>query len=238
MKNFLTTNHVWSVIPARSGSKSIKDKNLKKIQNLSLVARAIKISTNCKFINRTFLSTDSLKIKREGLKFNAEVPFLRSKKNSRDISNDFDVLYEFLIRINKLEKRIPKYIVFLRPTTPLRDSKTIDKAIMKFKKLKNYDSLVSVHVMAEPVHKKFFIKNNALKPVIPSMTVDQANMPRQSFPISYSANGYLDIIKTKNIFINKNYLNKKCLPFVVPRSIDIDDKIDLEIANYLANKKN
>ena len=84
MKNITVSNDVWSVIPARSGSKGIKNKNLKKIKKLSLVARAIKISKKSKLIQRTFLSTDSDKIKREGLKYKAEVPFLRSKKNSRD----------------------------------------------------------------------------------------------------------------------------------------------------------
>ena len=188
------------IIPARGKSKGIKNKNLKKIKKLSLVARAIKISKKSKLIQRTFLSTDSDKIKREGLKYKAEVPFLRSKKNSRDSSNDFDVLKEFLSRIAKIEKVIPKYIILLRPTTPLRSAKIIDKAINKFKKIKNYDSLVTVHKMSDPVHRKFFIEKNKLKPVFSKFTLDQANMPRQNFPNSYTANGYLDIVKTKNIY--------------------------------------
>ena len=97
MSNFKFSNEVWSLIPARSGSKRIKNKNLKKIGKLSLVAHAIKISKKTKYINRTFLSTDSNNIKLEGKKYEAEVPFLRSKETSRDHANDYVVIKEFLI---------------------------------------------------------------------------------------------------------------------------------------------
>ena len=237
MSNFKFSNEVWSLIPARSGSKRIKNKNLKKIGKLSLVAHAIRISKKTKYINRTFLSTDSNNIKLEGKKYEAEVPFLRSKKTSSDYANDYDVIKEFLINIYKTENKLPKFIILLRPTTPLRKKNIIEKAILKFKKLKNYDSLVSVHEMNEPVHKKFFIKKNKLKPVISSQSIDDANNPRQNFIKSYTANGYLDIIYTKNIF-NNEYLGKKCFPFVIDRAIDIDDKIDLFIAKSMYSIKN
>ena len=89
--------------------------------------------------------------------------------------------------------------------------------------------------MNEPVHKKFFIKKNFLVSVISGLTNDQANKPRQKFISSYNANGYLDIIKTENIF-KKKYLEKKYFPFILKRAIDIDDKLDLLIANCLINK--
>ena len=67
MFDYNSVNEVWALIPARSGSKRLKNKNLKKIKNLSLVARAI---INCKKsmkIDRIFLSTNSKRIKNEGL---------------------------------------------------------------------------------------------------------------------------------------------------------------------------
>ena len=232
MKNLIMNNNVWSLIPARSGSKTIKQKNLQKILNYSLVSYAIKASKKSKFISRTFVSTDSKKIKREALKFGAEVPFLRSKKNSGDKSTDYDVVLEFLTRILHIQNILPKYIMFLLPTTPFRESKVLDKAIIKFKKLKNYDSLASVDKMNEPVHKKFFIKNNKLKPVFSNLSIDDANKPRQSFPTSYNFNGYLRIFKTKNIL--KKNLGTKCFPFIISRTIDIDDQFDLNFARYAA----
>ena len=237
MNNYQFTDEVWALVPARSGSKRLKNKNLKKINNLSLVARAI---INCKKsikIDRVFLSTDSKKIKNEGLRYGAEIPFLRSKKNSHDNSNDFEVINEFLEKINKIEKKIPQYIIFVRPTTPIRESIIIDFAIKKFRSLRNYDSLVSVNEMNEPVHKKFFISKNKLKPIIKNLTLDEANNPRQNFKKSYTANGYLDVIKTKNIIFKKNYLGKNCFPFITKNTIDIDDKFDFEIAKFFITNK-
>ena len=158
MKNFSTKDEVWSLIPARGGSKKVKKKNLQKILNYSLVAYAVKASKKSKFISRTFVSTDSKKIKQEGLKFGAEVPFLRSKKNSGDLSTNYDVVLEFLNKILQIEDKLPKYIMYLLPTTPFRKSKILDKAVIQFRKLKGYDSLASADKMNEPVHKKFFIK--------------------------------------------------------------------------------
>lgn len=236
MKQLKNIDEVWSLIPARSGSKSIKNKNLMKINGKSLIARAALISRKSKFINRTFISTDSRKYKNEALKFKIEAPFLRTKKNSRDKSTDFDVINEFIKSIYALEKKIPKYLVYLRPTSPLRKSEIIDKAIIKFKKLKNYDSLVSVHEMAEPAYKKYLIKNKNLKSVIPNFSIDRSNEPRQNFPKTYTLNGYIDIIKTKNIFKNK-YLNKKSFPFIIQKTIDIDDINDFKLAKKIYENK-
>ncbi len=238
MNNYKFTDEVWALIPARSGSKRLKNKNLKKIKNLSLVARAIINCKKTRNIDRIFLSTNSTKIKNEGLKYGAEVPFLRSKKNSQNNSNDFDVINEFLNKIKKVEKKIPQYIIFVRPTTPIRDAFVVYKAIKKFRSLKNYDSLVSVHQMNEPVHKKFFIKKNKLKPAFKNLTLDQANNPRQNFKKSYTANGYLDLIKTKNIILKKNYLGRNCYPFITESVIDIDDQFDFEIAKFFLSSKN
>ena len=202
------------------------------------MARAVRTAKNCKYIDRVFLSTDSIKIQKEGIKYKAEVPFLRSKKNSRNSSTDYDVMKEFLSKISKIEKTIPKYILYLRPTTPIRSNKILEKAIQKMKKLNNYDSLTSVHKMSEPVHKKFFIKNRQLISIFSKMSLDKSNEPRQNFPNSYTANGYIDIIKSKNILKHKRYLYKKCFPFLVPETIDIDTKFDLALAKFLTRNKN
>ena len=136
----------------------------------------------------------------------------------------------------KIEKKIPNFIIYIRPTSPIRDTFMVDKAIQKFRNLKGYDSLVSVHEMNEPVHKKFFIKKDKLRPVFKKFTLDQANNPRQNFKKSYTANGYLDIVKTKNIISKKNYLGKNCYPFITQSVIDIDDNFDFEIAKFLISR--
>tara|TARA_B100000941_G_C28355018_1_gene473914 strand:- start:517 stop:810 length:294 start_codon:yes stop_codon:yes gene_type:complete len=92
--------------------------------------------------------------------------------------------------------------------------------------------------MNEPVHKKFFIKRGKLIPVYSYLNIDKSNSPRQNFPNSYTANGYFDIIKTKNILLKKKYLHKKCFPYVVPETIDIDNYFDLFTAKTFLKNKN
>ena len=65
------------------------------------------------------------------------------------------------------------------------------------------------------------------------MSLDDANKPRQTYEKSFTYNGYMSIIQTKNI-LKKINLGTKCLPFIVPSSIDIDNKNDLLFARYAA----
>ena len=132
---------ILSVITARSGSKSIKNKNIKKFCGHPLLAHSIFQSVRSKFINRTILSTDSKIYAKIGYKYGAEIPFLRTKKNSLDTSNDIDTFKEILNKLKKNE--LPDIIVYLRPTAPLRKKNEIDKAIKLFISSK-CDSLRSV----------------------------------------------------------------------------------------------
>jgi CMP-N-acetylneuraminic acid synthetase len=233
-KNSILNNEVWALIPARIGSKSIKKKNLKKINGISLLEYAIKTANSCKQISRVFVSTDSVLIKKISLKNRAEVFGLRKKKYSKDSSSDYEVFKDFFDK--KKNNLLPEYFVYLRPTTPLRDYKIIDKGIILFKKLKYYDSMVSVNEMSETAYKKFVVKKNFLKPLFKQFSLDQANMPRQNFIKTYSGNGYFDIIKSKNIY-KKKYLGNKCFPFITNKVIDINSHFDLRFARYLKKKK-
>jgi len=231
-KHFIINNEVWALIPARIGSKSIKKKNLQKISGISLLEHAIRTANSCKKIKRIFVSTDSKLIKKIGINNGAEVDGLRERKYSKDKSSDFDVFKDFFKK--RKNKSLPEYFVYLRPTSPLRNYKIIDQAIAHFKKLKNYDSMVSVHEMSETAYKKFIIKNNFLIPLFDNLSLDDANKPRQKFIKTYSGNGYFDIIKTKNIY-KKKYLGDKCFPFITDKVVDINNYFDLKFTRYLKN---
>jgi CMP-N-acetylneuraminic acid synthetase len=232
-KHFIINNEVWALIPARIGSKSIKKKNLQKIFGVSLLEYSIKTANFCKQVNRVFVSTDSSVIKKISVNNKAEVYGLRKKKYSKDNSSDLDVFKDFFDK--RKGNSLPEYFVYLRPTSPLRNYKIIDKAIVLFKKLKQYDSMISVNEMSETAYKKFIIKNNFLKPLFRQLSLDHANKPRQNFIKTYSGNGYFDIIKTKNIY-KKKYLGYKCFPFITKKVIDINNYFDLEFARYLKKK--
>jgi CMP-N,N'-diacetyllegionaminic acid synthase len=227
---FIINNEVWALIPARIGSKSIKKKNLQKISGISILEHTIKTANSCKKVQRVFVSTDSKLIKKIAINKGAEVDGLRAENYSKDNSSDFEVFKDFFSK--RKNKSLPEYFVYLRPTTPLRDYKMIDRAITHFKKLINYDSMVSVHEMSETAYKKFIIKKNFLKPLFNKFSLDDANKPRQNFIKTYSGNGYFDIVKTKNIF-KKKYLGDRCFPFVTEKVVDINNHFDLQFARYL-----
>ena len=94
--------NVIAIIPARSGSKSIKNKNLQKINGKSLLERAIKFANSIKQISKTIVTTDSPYYQKLALKYGADCPFLRPKQLSTDTSYDIDV---FLHCLNWLKKK-------------------------------------------------------------------------------------------------------------------------------------
>lgn len=236
LKNKKKVNETWAIIPARSNSKSIRSKNLQKISNKTLIEHAIIVSRKTKLIKRTFVSTEKKSILNKSIRWGSEKTELRKRKSARDNATDFDVVKDFLDTWLKRNNIYPKYLILLRPTTPLRNFKLLNNAIKKFRKLKSHDSMLSVSRMSEPAFKKLIIRKGKLYPILKKMKLDDANKPRQFFNNTYSGNGYLDIIKTKNIF-NGSYLGKNCFPFITKASIDIDTREDLILARLIFKNK-
>ncbi len=236
LKKKKEVKETWAIIPSRSNSKSIKNKNLQKIRNKSLLRLTIETAKKTKKIKRIFVSTEKADILKKSIKWGSENISLRGKRNARDFSTDTDVLLDFFKSWFKRNNIYPKYLIYLRPTTPIRNHKTLNKAISIFEKKKNFDSMISVNKTSS-AFKTFIIKKKKyLLPSFKNMNLDDANKPRQSFFATYVGNGYFDIIKTKNIF-KKYFLGKKCFPFITNETIDIDKKKDLVLANYIANNK-
>ena len=110
---------ILAIIPARSGSKRIKHKNIRNFKGKPLLAHSILHSIRSKFIQRTVVSTDSSKYAKIAIKYGAEVPFLRPKNISQDKSTDLQCFSHCLNFLKKKENYIPDLIVHLRPSYPL-----------------------------------------------------------------------------------------------------------------------
>ena len=224
----MNNKQILAIIPARSGSKSIKDKNIVRYKGKPLIYHTISTALKSKLISRVIVSTDSKKYQKISEKFGAEVPFLRPKKFSKDNSVDYDYIFhatKFLIG----EKYYPDLIVLLRPTTPDRDTLVVDKGIKFFiKNLNSYDSMRSVSEFNQPAQKLFMIKNNRLKGFFDkSLSGEYHAHPRQKFPKPYLPNGYVDVFKPKFVLKNKKLYGKMC-PFLTKDTLDIDYKKDLK----------
>ena len=224
---------IYTIIPARSGSKSIKNKNIVKINKKPLIDFSIQTSLRSKYIDRTFVLTDSIKYKKIAETSGAEVPYIRSKKVSTDNTSDYTTINDFLKKLTVLKILLPDYLVHLRPTSPLRKVRIVDDAVKKFINAKDYTSLRSVHIMEESSYKTLEISDKTLvSSYTKNKNLDKLNEPRSKFPKTYFANGYVDIISVKYLLRNKKLHGNHVFPFISDDPCDIDGKLSLDYFKF------
>jgi CMP-N,N'-diacetyllegionaminic acid synthase len=226
---------VFALVTARSGSKGVPDKNIKKIGGHSLLDWSIKSSLKTQSISKVYLSTDSEIYANIGKECGALVPFLRPNELATDTANDLDVIRHFLKSID--EK--PDALVHIRPTTPLREPSILDKSIeMFFSKKGELTSLRSVHEMSESAYKSFEVNDKGFLATISSVeSGDKANLPRQAFPKTYFANGYVDVLDPNYILKENKLHGDKILAFQTPVVAEVDSIEDLEYLEWQITKQ-
>ena len=228
--------NIIAIIPSRSGSKGVPGKNIKNILGRPLMAYSIKAALHSKLIDRVIVSTDSPEYAEIAINYGAEVPFLRPKEISQDNSTDLDFFKHAIEWMRANEGYIPEYFVHLRPTTPMRDPIIIDNAIDKLMN-SNFTSLRSVHKMSESAYKAFEIKGDILSRIFDQGTdLDESNFSRQSYPTTYDANGYVDVVRSQ-LIIEENLLHgNRVLPFLTEATNEIDEKGDIDKVQYLLER--
>lgn len=217
----------YAIIPARSGSTSIKDKNIRPIAGHPLMAYSIIAAKLCNNIDRVIVTTDSEKYAKIANKYGAETPYLRPNEISGKYSTDLEFMNHAIYWFEENEERLPEYWVHLRPTSPLRNPIIMDEAIKKFK-LSTADCLRSVHLTDACPYKWFNMTDNGYLKTVCNISLDDANGPRQSYPPVYIPNGYIDIIKTKQILKTNTLYGTRALSFETIETIDIDYEKDLK----------
>jgi len=222
------------LITARSGSKGIKDKNIKDYLGRPLMCHTIEQGLDSKFLNgEVYVSTDSLLY--ETIATNAGSKSLgpRSSANSQDSSLDLDVMKEFIFNYKETFGTSFDCIVHLRPTYPNRPRAIIDDAIKQFNDVyENYDSLRSMVVASESPFKMWSIENNgshlnfahSIGMQLKGAT-EIHSAPRQSLPTIYFQNACIDIIKCETIENLNSITGKNIFPYLMEDiGIDIDNE--------------
>ena len=218
---------ILSIIPARGGSKGIKNKNILPLLGHPLIAYSIKAALDSEKINRVIVSTDSEEIADIARSYHAEVPFFRPSEFAQDMSTDMETFIHALEWLKINEDYVPDILVQLRPTSPVRFSKEIDLCIDKLI-ASNADSLRIVTPTLCTPYKMWTIndRNEFMKPLLTLPNVkDPYNEPRQRLPKVFWQVGILDVIKTNTILEKKSLSGDKILSHIVSNelSIDIDD---------------
>ena len=230
----------WAFIPARSGSKTIKNKNIRLINKKPLIFYTLDFAKKNSLFKKIIFSSDSeryLKIASEYGKFYLHK---RNKYSSSSTATDLDAFKNFINDHLKFNNDLPKYFAHLRPTTPIRSKNTVKKALkFFFKKSKYYSSLRTVNKMSETSFKSLRILNKKLCAILKKdFNLDKYNKPQKYYPDTYVANGIIDIYLTSNILKN-TLLGKRVLPYVVKDiNSDIDTMQDFKYAEYNLKKRN
>ncbi len=220
-------SNIIAIIPARSGSKSIKDKNIKLLSGHPLIAYSIIAAKLSKKIERVIVSTDSEEYGDIAKKYGAEVPFIRPDTYSKDNSTDRDFFIHAIDWFKEYENTIPEYWVHLRPTTPLRVPEKIDEAIDVILNDDTATSLRSGHKAPESPLKWFVKEDKYFKGLIEN---EEYNLPKESFEDIYIPDGYVDIVKTSYLLNNEKTHGENIISFESPVCTEIDS---IEEFNYI-----
>jgi CMP-N,N'-diacetyllegionaminic acid synthase len=224
---------IVAIIPARSGSKGMPDKNIKLLAGRPLIAYSIAAAKRAFNIDRVIVSTDSEYYGEISREYGAEVPFLRPAELSDDHSTDYEFIKHALDWFQENEVRIPQYLVHIRPTTPLREVHHIEAAIDAIKKDPEATALRSVHEMSESAYKTFEVENGCLKSVgSGSFDLDAANAPRQEYPKTYVGNGYVDVVMSAYVLKNQRLHGDRVFAYITPFVAEVDTEEDFQYLEY------
>ena len=230
-------NKFLCIIPARGGSKGIKNKNIIKINGKPLIQFTIETAKKLKNYCDILVSTDSKKIKNICLKNKLDFYGFRPKKLANDNALTKDVVKYELLKIEKIFNKKYFGIVLLQPTCPVRDYKKILSGI-KILKNKKYNSVLSISdVEGNHPYRMKILKNNLCKNL---MNFKSENMtPRQKLPKIYIRSGSFYIIERNYFLKNNSLVGNKCYGFKVKglETTNIDTKKDLEFFKFLTIKK-
>lgn len=228
--------NIVSVIPARGGSKGLKNKNIKEFAGQPLLSYSILDSLRMTDVEQTFVSTDSEDIMKIAKKYGAEVPFQRPSKYSKDNSPDYQWVNHFLILFKLIYEYLPEYIVHLRATTPIRDIQILDNAIEALKSNPQASGLRSVELFSETPYKWVKLDSNGYFEPLLGDDKDSHVKRRQDYPNVYRPNGYIDIYRVSTI-LKGNLCGDRVLGYITPLSVEIDDKETFELAEAMMIKK-
>lgn len=189
-----------ALIPARSGSKSIQNKNILPYKGHPLFFWSVHAAQNCSYITDVVVTSDSEQILEDARRYGA-VPLHRPSELATDYCRDISYLTHFYRSIDNLPLSVtPDLVLILRPTCPDRNPRHIESAIEFFSSL-NTDSLRSLSLATQTPFKMWFRSDtHLLTPVITHCDIfDHFNAPRQILPPTYWQDGYLELIKYSSL---------------------------------------
>lgn len=227
---------VLGLIPARGGSRGLPRKNLRLLLGRPLIAYTIAAARSAASLDRVVVSTDDAEIAAVARAEGAEVPFLRPAELATDAAATLPVVQHALAALGEHDGYAPDAVALLEPTAPLRSSEQVDVAVARLFEA-GADAVVGV---AEVPHHFHPFKLRVLRDDRLHRFMDLVPLParRQDLPPLHYVNGAIYVTRTPVILGGSLYGDRIC-PLVMARedSIDIDDEVDLLLAETLLARR-
>lgn len=219
-----------AIIPARSGSKGVKDKNIRNLCGKPLMAYTIEAALQSGKFEEVMVSTDSEKYAVIAKQYGAKVPFLRSDTTSSDTASSWDMVDEVLQNYKTLGREFDTFCL-LQPTSPLRNAEDIVAAYSLYEDKADF-AVVSV---CEAEHSPLWCGH------LPETNefinfVDEKNLKqRQAGKKFYRLNGAIYIVDVEWFKTQRNLYQKGSFAYIMSqeRSVDIDTEIDFKLAELM-----
>jgi len=225
---------ILAIIPARGGSKGVPRKNIKSLSGLPLIAYTIEASLQSSFIDATVVSSEDEEILKISKEYGADT-VIRPDSLASDMASSMPVITHVLESLSSVGSNFDT-IMLLQPTSPLRDSIDIDKAVTLFFE-HDADALISVAEPEIEVLKSFVVNEDGY--LEGAVNNKYPFTRRQDLPKAYLSNGAIYMIKTELFLETKSLWAKKTLPFVMrpEKSVNIDTFEDFKKAEDILNKQ-
>lgn len=217
------------IIPARGGSKGIKNKNIRVIDGEPLIAYAIKAAQESKLLKDFVVTSDDEKILKTAESYHCKC-HKRNVNNAQDNSPVELVVQEVL---DYFDNQNFDLIILLQPTAPIRSGEDIDNVIKLFQEDQDIQNAVSV-VKLDDIHpaRMYEIDNNSN---LLTLNSESEKNHRQELSSVYLRNGCIYAITTKAFLEQKTLILKEKKAYVMPyeRWANIDSERDLILAETL-----
>lgn len=227
-------SEVLAIIPARSGSKSVKDKNIRLIDGKPMIAYSIEHALQAKCVDRVIVSTDSEEYAAIAREYGAETPFIRPAEYATDTALDIDVFEHALRYLEEQEDYVPDLVVQLRPTYPIRRIEDIEKMVAYMEENPEVDSIRCIAPAKEIAYKMWHQDENGMLSPIMKDIPECYNMPRQQLPKVYYQNACIDVVRAEVITKEHSMSGSKIAGYEMNDNFDIDTEEEfLKAEEYL-----
>jgi len=224
---------VLGIVPARSGSKGIPNKNVRLLAGIPLLARAVRAGVEAGIVDRVLLTTDSEEMAAVGRAAGAETPFIRPPDLAQDNTPMLPVI-QHALRFVMDEGWTPDIVVLLQPTAPFRRKGDLVKAVELIRSSPETDSVVSVEAIPDHYAPHFAMKieGGRLLPFLPEgLRVTR----RQDAPQSYTRNGQFYVMRRTTLLEKDSIYGQICVPIVTThKAVNLDTMEDWVEAEQLA----